>query len=78
MTEGQKAIQDTIDQQRAMYKNAHLNPDTGEVVFSGAKPTDIAYSDFIAERDEGVLVPASIRAFAGRAVLDARQSRLAH
>jgi hypothetical protein len=80
MTDAQKAIQADIDIQRAAYKDASVDPDTGEIVFANsAKSSKGFYSAvLIADQNEGVVDSVRFRAFAGQAILEARQSRLAH
>jgi hypothetical protein len=63
----------------AVYKDARIDPDTGALVFPGKAPDDQTYMIFIqslgGEIDRG---SQEFRSLAARAVLNARQSRLAH
>ena len=72
-------LQAEAQHQMAVYAKASLDPETGEIVLpASAAPGDLSYGGFMADRDEGVMASSYFRSIAGRAVLKARQSRLAH
>jgi len=78
-----QAVQAQQDRRKAVYGGAKVDPETGNLIFAdaGEEPT---YEDALVTIDVlngepgGSTASNEFRALAGRAVLDARQSRLAH
>ena len=65
-----------LAKQAAMYQAAHIDPDSGEIVYpAGTSPTFGAGIDILARSSDA---PPELRALAARALLDARQARLNH